>query len=266
MSGLSKSTYYYEIGRPDPGERDGPLAEEIRKSFDGSGCSYGYRRVTRDLRSRGMAVNKKRVQRIMAAKGLRALPRKQRYRSYKGSVGKICPNVLKRDFGAEAPDRKWATDVSMFKCPFGKAYISPIIDLCTGEVISYDLSPRADMAQVRRMLRRAFGGRDSLDGLVFHSDQGWQYQHRDYQAMLRAKGITQSMSRKGNCHDNAAMESFFGVMKNEMFYGRESQFKTFDDLKRAVSKYIRYYNNRRIREKSNWMPPRKYRKTFEGAK
>lgn len=232
---------------------------EIRSIFVSNSGRYGVRRVAAELRKRGFAVNHKKVQRLMAKMSLKGVAPKQKYRSYKGDVGKICGNVIDRDFSADAPDRKWTTDVSQFNCPFGKAYLSPIKDMFTGEIISWDLSLSPNLAQTKRMLDRAFRKHKNLEGLIFHSDQGWQYQHDNYRRWLSEKGIIQSMSRKGNCIDNSIMESFFGTMKNEMFYGHEKEFKTFDDLKKAVAKYIRYYNKERIREKSKWMPPLKFR-------
>lgn len=128
-----------------------------------------------------------------------------------------------------------------------------------GDIVAWDLSLSPNLEQTNRMLDRAFRKYPNLEGLVLHSDMGWQYQHPDYQRRLRERGIVQSMSRKGNCIDNCIMESFFGTLKNEMFYGHESEFKTFEDLYEAIEKYINYYNNERIKSKTKWMPPSKFR-------
>ena len=128
-----------------------------------------------------------------------------------------------------------------------------------GDVVAWDLSLSPNLEQTKRMLDEAFIKYHDLEGLIFHSDMGWQYQHNYYQQRLKEKGIIQSMSRKGNCIDNCIMESFFGIMKNEMFYGHESEFKTFDQFKKEVADYIDYYNNKRIRSKTKWMPPSKFR-------
>lgn len=256
---LPRSTYYFEIGKPDPDGKNADIIEEIRSIFEENRSRYGVRRVAAELRNRGFPVNHKKVQRLMSKMGLRAARAKQKYHSYVGEVGHIAGNLINRDFAASGPNEKWTTDVSQFNCPFGKAYLSPIVDMGMGDVVAWDLSMSPNLEQTKRMLDEAFAKHPRLEGLVFHSDQGWQYQHNYYQQRLREKGIVQSMSRKGNCIDNCIMESFFGVMKNEMFYGHEGEFRTFEQLKRAIAEYIDYYNNRRIKGKTKWMPPAKYR-------
>ena len=141
----------------------------------------------------------------------------------------------------------------------GKCYLSPILDMNTNEIISYDLSQSANMEQIQRMLAGAFTKFPSVDGLIFHSDQGWQYQHVYFRQALKDHKIIQSMSRKGNCYDNCIMETFFGRMKNEMFYGHEKEYSSFETFAKAVDGYINYYNNERIQEKTKWMPPTKFR-------
>ena len=220
---------------------------------------YGFKRITAELRNRGYLINHKKVLRLMTKLGLRAVKKKQKYHSYIGEVGHVADNLINRNFVATKPNEKWTTDVSQFNCPFGKAYLSPIIDMGMGDVVSWDLSLNPNLEQTKRMLDDAFIKYPRLDNLIFHSDMGWQYQHNYYQKRLKEKGIIQSMSRKGNCIDNCIMESFFGVMKNEMFYGHESEFKTFDQFKIAVAEYIDYYNNHRIKSKTKWMPPSKFR-------
>lgn len=186
---------------------------------------------------------------------------KEKYHSYQGNVGKIADNIIDRDFTTTAPLQKWTTDVSQFNFSWGKCYISPILDMHTNEIISYDLSLHPNLAQITRMLGRAFKQYQNLEGLIFHSDQGWQYQHSYYQNELKSHGIIQSMSRKGNCYDNCIMETFFGRLKNEMYYGHEKDFKSFEEFKTAVREYIYYYNNERIQKKTKWMTPVQYRKS-----
>jgi transposase InsO family protein len=222
--------------------------------------------VAAELRNRGSAANHKKVQRLMREMGLRAARRRERYRSYLGQVGAVAPNLINRDFVADGPDRKWSTDVSQFNCPFGKCYLSPILDMYCGDIVAWDLSMSPNFEQITRMLDRAFAGRRRLDGLVLHSDMGWQYQMRQYRQRLREMGISQSMSRKGNCIDNCIMESFFGTLKNEMFYGHESEFRTFGQFKSAIADYIDFYNERRIKEKTKWMPPSKFREASTSAR
>ena len=237
--------------------------EAISYIFYKNNKRYGYRRINKKLRQMGIKAGDNKVRRLMKKLNLIAIRPKIQYHSYKGQVGKVCNNIIDRDFTASRPNEKWTTDVSEFKCPFGKAYLSPILDMGTGDIVAWDLSLSPNLNQTNRMLTSAFRKYKNLEGLILHSDQGWQYQHETYQRRLREKGIIQSMSRKGNCYDNCIMESFFGTLKNEMFYGHEKEFKTFADLKNAIKKYIRYYNYERIKAKTNWMPPAEFRKTFE---
>ena len=257
---LSKSTYYFEISKTDVvAERNAELLDVIRTVFEQNKRRYGVRRVHQELINRGFNVNHKRVQRLMHKEGLLGKRPKEKYHSYKGEVGKIADNVINRDFKAAEPLQKWTTDVSQFNFSWGKCYISPILDMNTNEIISYDLSLRPTLDQVKRMLEKAFEKFPNVTGLVFHSDQGWQYQHAYYINELKKHGIVQSMSRKGNCYDNRIMETFFGRMKNEMYYGYEKQYSSFEEFSKAVEEYIDYYNNKRIQAKTKWMPPVQYR-------
>ena len=233
--------------------------EAIRKIFDKHKGRYGVRRIYHELLNMGYIVNHKKVQRLMHKMNLKGRRPKQKYHSYKGEVGKTADNIIDRNFLADRPDEKWTTDVSQFSLSFGKCYLSPILDMFTNEIISYDLSLHPNYEQITNMLNRAFEDHPDVKGLIFHSDQGWQYQMKEYRKALEDKGIIQSMSRKGNCIDNCIMETFFGRMKNEMFYGYESQYKTFEQFYQAVEEYINYYNNERIQAKTKWMPPVKYR-------
>jgi putative transposase len=261
VASLSKSTYYFEIHNVDLDENNKELMDEIQSIFSKNKSRYGVRRVYHELINRGFKVNHKKVQRLMNKMGLKGIRPKEKYHSYIGEVGLVAKNLIHRDFKANKPDEKWSTDVSQFNCSFGKCYLSPIIDMFTGEVISWDLSLSPNFEQTIKMLNQAFEKHPNLEGLIFHSDQGWQYQMKQYSIFLKNKGIKQSMSRKGNCYDNCIIESFFGKMKNEMFYGYEREYKTFDEFKQAVSKYIDYYNNERIQSKTKWMPPSKFRET-----
>ena len=206
-----------------------------------------------ELLNRGFQVNHKRVQRIMNQLSLKGKRPKEKYHSYKGDVGKVADNIINRDFSTEKPLQKWTTDVSQFNLPWGKCYISPILDMNTNEVISYNLSLSPNMAQVKDMLNKAFKRFPSVQGLIMHSDQGWQYQHKQYQRMLREKGIRQSMSRKGNCLDNAVIENFFGLLKSELLYLQE--FQSMEHFKQELVAYLDYYNNRRIKAKLKGLPP-----------
>ena len=258
--GLSKSTYYYEIGKEDKvQERNTAVSAEISAVFQEHKGRYGVRRVYQELRNRGYQINHKRVQRIMKQNGLAGKRPKEKYHSYRGEVGKVADNIINRDFSTKKPLEKWTTDVSQFHFSWGKCYFSPILDMNTNEIISYNLSLSPNMDQIKDMLRKAFERFPSVQGLIMHSDQGWQYQHAAYRSALKKHGIVQSMSRKGNCYDNCIVETFFGRFKNEMFYGCEKEYTSFESFARAVDEYIDYYNNRRIQKKTSWMPPSKCR-------
>ena len=259
---MSKSTYYFEISKTDAvAKRNEELAKEIQNIFEQNKSRYGVRRIHRELQNRGFVVNHKRVQRLMHCMKLRGKRPKEKYHSYKGEVGKVADNIIDRDFSATAPLQKWTTDVSQFNFPWGKCYISPILDMYTNEIISYDLAQSPNLEQVNRMLTKAFERFPKVEGLIFHSDQGWQYQHETYRKALTEHGIIQSMSRKGNCYDNCIMETFFGRLKNELYYGCEKNYTSFEEFAEAVEEYIDYYNNKRIQVKTKWMPPAEYRKT-----
>ena len=173
----------------------------------------------------------------------------KKYRSYKGQVGKIAPNLLQRNFKAEKSNQKWTTDITEFSLFGTKLYLSPILDMYNGEIVSYSISNAPVLNQVMDMLDKAFAKIPDNTQLIFHSDQGWQYQHKAYQQRLKDKGIRQSMSRKGNCLDNAVMENFFGLLKSELLYLRE--FSSLEEFQIELEKYIDYYNNKRIKSKGS---------------
>ncbi len=259
---MAKSTYYFEINKIDAVKsRNKGLMSEIQKIFEYNKGRYGVRIVHKELVNRGYNVNHKRVQRLMHDMKLFGKTPKEKYHSYKGKVGKIADNIIDRDFSTTAPLQKWTTDVSQFSFSWGKCYLSPILDMNTNEIVSYDLSLSPNMEQIQRMLDIAFEKFPSVEGLIFHSNQGWQYQNAYFRNTLKEHGIIQSMSRKGNCYDNYIMETFFGRLKNEMFYGYEKDYSSFHEFSEAIRKYIDYYNNERIQAKTKWMPPVKYRET-----
>ena len=183
---------------------------------------------------------------------------KRKYSSYKGTVGKISNNIIERNFYSNEPNKKWYTDVTEFNLRGEKIYLSPIVDGFNGEVISYNTSNSANLEQINDMLNKAFNDKN-LEGLILHSDQGWQYQHQSYQQRLKNNGVIQSMSRKGNSMDNGLMENFFGLLKTEMFYEQENKYKTIDELKDAIDEYINYYNYDRIKVKLKGLSPVNYR-------
>ena len=255
---MARTTYYYNIRTRE--DKYAQLRKDIIRIFNKNKGRYGYRRVYQQLRAEGKDINHKTVAKLMVEMGLYARKPKLHYRSYKGEVGKIAPDVLQRDFATDAPNRKWATDVSQIDIRGKKCYISPILDMWNGEIISYVISDRPDLKMVVDMLQKAFRKHPHTKGLIMHSDQGWHYQHMRYQYLLREHGITQSMSRKGNCLDNSVMENFFGLMKNELLYN--NHWESIDDFKAALKEYIRYYNNERIKLKLK-MSPVQYRTHFQ---
>jgi transposase InsO family protein len=230
---------------------------EITAIYHENKGRYGYRRVTAELHKRDIKLNHKTVQRLMKELGLVCRVRMKKYRSYKGEVGKIAPNLINRNFVAEKPNQKWVTDVTEFSLFGQKLYLSPILDLHSGYLISYTISERPVLGMVISMLDKAFEQIPDGTNLILHSDQGWQYQHKQYQRMLQKKGVRQSMSRKGNCLDNAVMENFFGLLKSELLYLQE--FDSMETFKQELIDYLEYYNNRRIKLKLKGLPPAIYR-------
>jgi len=233
------------------------LKDVIKRIFHENKGRYGYRRITMELHNRGYCINHKTVQKLMKQCCLKCEIRRRKYRSYKGEVGKIAPNELKRNFKADKPNQKWVTDVTEFTVQDKKIYLSPILDLYNSEIVSYNISLRPTFHQTMDMLDKAFAKIPDGTELILHSDQGWQYQMKQYQARLKEKGIIQSMSRKGNCLDNAIMEYFFGLLKSELLYLRK--FENIEEFKLELEKYIDYYNNNRIKSKLKGLSPVQYR-------
>lgn len=209
------------------------------------------------MQNRGYIINHKTIQRLMKELGLHCAVRLKKYRSYKGQIGKIAPNIISRNFNAVKPNKKWVTDITEFSLCGQKLYLSPILDLYNDEIISYSISLHPHFSQVTDMLNRAFEKISDTAGLILHSDQGWQYQMKTYQELLAEKGVHQSMSRKGNCLDNAVMENFFGLLKTELFYLQK--FDSIEQFMQELHNYIDYYNNRRIKMKLKGMSPVNYR-------
>lgn len=193
----------------------------------------------------------------MKEEELRNVRKRCKYRSYKGDVGKTAPNIINRDFTATGPNQKWATDVTQINIGQDKCYLSPILDMYNGEIISYTISDHPDLRMVMSMLDKALEQGLAHNKLILHSDQGWHYQHYNYQRKLQEHDIIQSMSRKGNCLDNAMMENFFGIMKSELLYPNE--FRDMDHFKQELRNYIEYYNNKRIKSRLKGMSPVQYR-------
>ncbi|KAB1437819.1 IS3 family transposase [Candidatus Galacturonibacter soehngenii] len=274
-TGFPKATYMYwqkRFDRENPNEDLEQRILEIRKENK----DFGYRRIYGELRKQGLIANKKRVQRIVQKLGLQvtSFTRKSRkYSSYKGRVGKVSPNRIHRRFETNIPHQKITTDTSEFKyydidnkgrMIIKKLYLDPFMDMCNREIISYGISKRPSAESIMNALNEAIIiTNDCKYRRTFHSDQGWAYQMKAYRYKLTENKIFQSMSRKGNCHDNSVMENFFGIMKQEMYYGEV--YYSYEQLKDTIDKYIKYYNEKRIKEKLGWMSPVEYKLSLLAA-
>lgn len=254
---LSRSTFYYHLKGLDGANPYAALQARIRGIYDRHRGCYGYRRITAVLRQAGELVNHKTVQKLMQMMGLRSRVRIKKYQSYRGQSHHVAPNVLARGFDAERPNQKWVTDVTEFNVKGEKLYLSPVMDLYNGEIVAYETSRRPVFKLVGNMLKKALARLKPMERPMLHSDQGWQYQQPNYRNMLASRLVTQSMSRKGNCLDNAAMESFFGTLKAEFFH--LNRFESIDQLQAGIRQYIRYYNHDRIKLKLKGLSPVQYR-------
>ena len=257
IANIPRSTYYYHQKRLSQPQKHQQERLSIRQICTEHKGRYGYRRVTLALHQRGYPTNHKLVMKLMSEENLTCRLRPKRYRSYRGEVGKVAPDRLKRNFKATQPNRKWSTDITEFKVLGQKMYLSPILDLFNGEIVSYSVSKSPDFHLVRSMLEKAFQKYPDPGPVILHSDQGWHYQMRPYRKMLREKGIEQSMSRKGNCYDNSVIENFFGLLKTEFY--TDQMFSSIEEFKTELSEYIEYYNNSRIKVKLKGLSPVQFR-------
>jgi len=242
------------MNRPDKYEVEKAVIKQIFEEHQGR---YGYRRIHLELRNRGYHLNHKTVRRLMNEMNLKCLVRMKKYRSYRGNVGAIAPNILERNFNASKPNEKWVTDVTEFHLFGEKLYLSPILDLYNGEIIAYNIENRPVYTLVSKMLDQSFEKLTEEDSPILHSDQGWHYQMKAYQTSLKKHHITQSMSRKGNCLDNAVIENFFGLLKSELLYLKE--FESMEHFKQELESYLHYYNHKRIKAKLKGLSPVQYR-------
>ena len=265
-----KSTYMYWQKRFDRINPDTELEEKIKVIFEKHNGRYGYRRITATLKDCNVVINQKKVRRIMKNLGLKCIAfshKSRKYNSYKGTIGKVAENRINRRFKTSIPHQKITTDTSEFKIymtnesgklTIKKAYLDPFLDMFNGEILSFSLSERPNFKSINDALKKAIDiTSDCSYRRTFHSDQGWAYQMKQYTKTLTQNKIFQSMSRKGTCLDNSPMENFFGIIKQEMYYGKI--YRSFEELEVAIKEYIHYYNNERIKEKLNWNSPVNYR-------
>lgn len=254
---LARSTFYYQQSLLGKDDKHGPLKQTIKAVYERHKGRYGYRRITAVIRQSGCHINHKLVQRLMGLLNLKSLVRPKKYRSFKGEVGQAAPNALQRQFQAEAVNQKWVTDVTEFNVAGEKLYLSPVLDLYNGEIVAFETSRRPAFELVSSMLKKALNKLGPNDKPMLHSDQGWQYRMPAYRRQLQERQLVQSMSRKGNCLDNAAMESFFAVLKSEYFH--LNKFDSVDQLRDGLADYIHYYNHDRIKLKLKGLSPVQYR-------
>lgn len=258
--------------RENPDKQLEELILEIRETHK----DFGYRRIYGELLKRGIYINKKKVQRIVQKLGIQvtSFTRKSRkYCSYKGKIGKVAPNRLNRRFNTNIPQQKITTDTSEFKyyeiddkgrMVIKKLYLDPFMDLYNREIISYSISPTPSAVGIMNALNEAIEVTANCKyRRTFHSDQGWAYQMKSYRHTLEENKIYQSMSRRGNCLDNSVMENFFGLMKQEIYYG--VVYYSYEELKSSIERYIKYYNEQRIKQSLRWMSPVEYRLHLNAA-
>ena len=254
---MARSTYYYYLKQKEKDKYESEK-KDILEIYNAHKGRYGYRRICLEIRAKGYTINHKTVLKLIKSLNLRGKQSKNgKYHSCKGEVGKVADNLLHRDFHAEKPFEKLTTDITEFKIGDEKVYLSPVLDMFNREIISYSISTSPNLQQIRDMLNDLFEKLPADARPLFHSDQGWQYQHAEYQRLLAEHNITQSMSRKGNCMDNGIMENFFGRLKVEMFYGEK--FESPRGFIEKLEEYIQYYNNERISLKLKGMSPVQYR-------
>lgn len=244
---------------PNPNQE---LEETIQSIFEENDGNYGYRRIRLELKNKEEIVNHKKVQRIMNKLGLKAMKfirKSRRYSSYKGTVGTVAKNRIHRRFQTNVSLQKLTTDITEFKCTDNiKLYLSPIMDMFNGEILSYGISKHPTLDFVMEPLKDALRITENAKyRTTIHSDQGWHYQHKKWVRTLKRHKVFQSMSRKGNCLDNSPMENFFGLLKQEMYYGKRRC--TYEELKNRIEAYMNYYNNKRIKQKLAGMSPVQYR-------
>ncbi|MDA4448258.1 IS3 family transposase, partial [Escherichia coli] len=244
-AGLARSTLYYQLSLQKAKDKYADVKQLIASIFhEHRGC-YGYRRIHCELQKRGLKFSGKTVRKLMQQLGLKSPVRLKKYRSYRGNMGLAAENILQRQFKAEAPCEKWVTDITEFRAGGQKLYLSPILDLFNGEIVAWETACRPTEELVKRMLNKGLESLAEGEKPLLHSDQGWHYRIKSYQSDLADKGLVQSMSRKGNCLDNAVMENFFGHLKEEIYYRRD--YRNVEELENAVNEYITYWNQKRIK-------------------
>ncbi|WP_083489495.1 IS3 family transposase [Heyndrickxia shackletonii] len=261
--GIPEATYHYHVKNFGNKDTNRELKELITDLFKKFHERYGYKRITKELKKLGHRVNHKKVYRLMREIGLKCVKfmrKSRKYNSYKGKVGKVAKNRLSRRFSTPIPLQKLVTDITEFKCLGDeKLYLNPILDLYNVEIVAFEIRKRPTLDLVMKPLKETIEilKNHATYRTTIHSDQGWHYQHNQWVRTLKENKIFQSMSRKATCADNASMENFFGILKQEMYYGEI--LVSYEELKRRIEEYIYWYNNERSKEKLAGMSPVEYR-------
>lgn len=257
---LARSCYFYHKASQRLNDKYAEIRIAMAKIFEGNYRCYGYRRLHAMLRENKLCISEKVVRRLMTEEQLvvkRA--RQRRYSSYCGEIGPAPENLLARNFRSCSPNEKWLTDITEFHLPAGKVYLSPVIDCFDGKVVSWSIGTRPDAKLVNCMLDDALDTLRENEKPVIHSDRGGHYRWPGWLDRINASGLKRSMSRKGCSSDNAACEGFFGRVKNEMYYGRNWASTTQEEFICFLDRYIRWYNEKRIKLSLGAMSPVKYR-------
>ena len=263
---LPRSSYFYHKVQLRSPEKYTELRCTIGKIFGANKRCYGYRRIRVELHRVGLTVSEKVIRRIMAEEELVVFTtRRRRYSSYNGEISPAVENVVDRDFHADAPNKKWLTDITEFQLPAGKAYLSPVIDCFDGMVVSWTIGTSPDADLVNTMLDTAIAGLDEGERPIVHSDRGSHYRWPGWIDRMNRARLTRSMSKKGCTPDNAACEGFFGRLKNEMYYNRSWNDISMGEFIDLVDEYIRWYNQKRIKLTLGGMSPIEYRESLRSA-
>ena len=261
---VSTSGYYDSIKRsPCPQLiRRKSIAQAAAVSYFESRRVYGYRKVYEDL-AEGVICCRETVRRIMHDIGLfSCIKRKFVVTTNSNHTLAIAENILNRNFTADEPNRKWAADITYIPTKMGWLYLAVVMDLFSRRIVGWSMSDTIDSQLVQSAMKMALGGRNPDIGVIHHSDRGVQYASGDFQKLLKDNNAVCSMSRKGNCWDNACVESFFGSLKNEWVKGKI--YKTFDDTKKDVFNYIEvFYNRKRKHASLGYVSPVVYEEMHE---
>ena len=261
--GMARSSYFYQrkiIARPD---KYASLRYLIIQLFNENNRCYGYRRMHKALGQVGICISEKVIQQIMTDHQLIAVSKvKRKYYSYRGELSPEAPNILARNFHADAPNIKWLTDLTEFHIPAGKVYLSPVVDCFDGLLASWSIGTSPDAELVNSMLDSAISTLRPGEQPIIHSDRGAHYQWPGWLDRIKRAGLKRSMSQKGCSPDNAACEGFFGRIKNEMFYNRSWSGGSIDEFIDILDGYLHWYNEKRIKMSLGAMSPLEYRRSL----